>query len=223
MNRISNKNFLRVAILLLFFLTASQACTAREEVPMLPMTVQGTALVDDAPAPIGTTVATYLDGDQVGKCSVSSSSGEYCFWISGTAADEGKTIRFTVNGKDTGKILTWKAGKQVLSLQLSAGKGANSDNNIKSLTSIMNSESQKKNEKQKALGRDSEAKVIESSVPVPDVDILKSMSTSSSGKETIKASEDFTILKSAPGFTAACTVAGIFVLIFGFNMVRKED
>lgn len=223
MNRISNNNFLRVVTLLLFFLTASQVCMANEEVPLLPMTVQGTVLVDGVPAPIGTTVAAYLDGEQVGKYPVSSSSGEYCFWISGTAADEGKTVRFAVNGKDTGKILTWKAGEQVLSLQLSVGKGANLEDYIQGLTSMINSESQKKTEKPKASGKDSEARVIESSMPVPDLNVLKSMSTSSLGKEAAKASEDSTILKNAPGFTIACAVTGIVVLIFGFNQVRKRD
>jgi hypothetical protein len=223
MNRISNNNFLRVTTLLLLFLTASQVCIASEEVPLLPMTVQGTALVDGTPAPIGTIVAAYLNGEQVGKFQVSSSSGEYCFWISGTAADEGKTVTFTVDGKNSEKILSWKSGKQVLSLQLSVGKEANSEGYIKSLTLNINSESLTKTEKPKALGKDSEARVIESSVPVPDVDVLKSMSASSLGKEAVNSAKDFTKLNSAPGFIITCAVAGVIVLIFGFNLVRKRE
>ena len=157
MNRILKNNFLRAAILLLFFFTVSQVCMASEEVPLLPMTVQGIALVDGAPAPTGTIVAAYLNGEQVGKSLVDTSSGEYCFWISRTAADEGKTIKFTVNRKDTGKILTWKSGKQVLSFQLSVGKGANSEDIIKSITSTINSESLTKTENPKAPVKDSEA------------------------------------------------------------------
>lgn len=223
MNRISNNNFLRVATLLLFFFAASKICMASEEVPLLPMTVQGIALVDGTPAPIGTTVAAYLSGDLVEKSLVETSSGEYCFWISGTAADEGKSVRFAVNGKDTGKILTWKSGKQVLSLQLSVGKGANSEDYVKSLTSIMDSESLTKTEKPEALGKDSKEKVIESSVPEPDVDFLKSMSASSVRKEAPNSAEYLNKLKSAPGFIFACAIAGIIVLIFGFNLVKKRD
>jgi len=206
----------------LFFLTVSHICMASEEVPLLPMTVQGVALVDGAPAPTGTIVAAYLKGEQVGKSSVDTSSGEYCFWISGTAADEGKSITFAVNGKDTGKILTWKSGKQVLSFQLSVGKGAKSEDFIKSLTSTINSESLTKIENPKVPGKDSETKVIEGSVPEPDLNVLKSMSASSLGKEEEKSAEDSFGLKSFPGFTIACAVAGIIVLIFGFNLVRKR-
>jgi hypothetical protein len=222
MNRILKNNLLRVATLLLFFLTVSQVCMASEEVPLLPMTVQGTVLIDGTPAPTGTIVAAYLNGEQVGKSLVDTSSGKYCFWISGTAADEGKSITFAVNGKDTGKILTWKSGKQVLSFQLSVGKGANSEDFMKSLTSTINSESLTKIENPKAPGKDSEAKVIEGSVPVPDVNALKSTSASSLDKEAVKSAEDFLGLKSPPSFTVACAVAGIIVLIFGFNLVRKR-
>ena len=223
MNRILKNDLLRVATLLLLFLTASQVCMASEEVPQLPMTVQGVALVDGAPAPTGTIVAAYLKGEQVGKSSVDTSSGEYCFWISGTAADEGKPIKFAINGKDTGKILTWKSGKQVLSFQLSVGKGANSEDFIKSITSNINSESLSKTENPKASGKDSEAKVIEGSVPVPDVNVLKSMSATSLDKEAANSAEYFTKLKNASGFIFACVIAGIIEIVFGFNLVRKRD
>jgi hypothetical protein len=222
MNSILKNNLLRVAILLLFLFTVSQVCMASEEVPLLPMTIQGTVLVDGTPAPTGTIVADYLNGEQVGKSLVDSSSGEYYFWISGTAADEGKPITFTVNGKDTGKILTWKSGKQVLSFQLSVGKGVKSEDFIKSLTSTINSESLTKIENPKAPGKVSEAKIIEDSVPEPDLNVLKSMSASSLGKEAEKSAEGSFGLKSLPGFTIAFAVAGIIVLIFGFNLVRKR-
>jgi len=223
MSWILKNNFLKVAAFLLFFSIASQLCMAREEVPPLPMTVKGVALVDGTPAPNGTIVSVYLNGVQVGKFPVNTSSGEYCFWVSGTATDEGKPVKFLVNGKDTGKILAWKSGRQVLSFQLSVGKGANSEDFIKSLTSNINSESLTKIENPKASGKDSEAKVIEGSVPEPDVNVLKSMSVSSLGKEAAKAAEDSTKLKSAPGFTVSYAFAGMVVLIFGFNLMRKRD
>ncbi len=219
MNRISNNNLLKVAALLLFFLTVSQVGMASEEVPLLPMTIQGTAMVDGTPAPIGTIIAAYLNGEQVGKFPVNTSSAEYCFWISGTAADEGKPITFTVNGRDTGKNLPWKSGKQVLSLQLSAGPGVNSGDYLKSITLNIDSEPMTKIEKPKAPGNNLEAKMIESSVPEPNVNALESVSANSLGKAATQSSEDSSKLKSAPGFTLTCTVAGLIVLIFGFKKI----
>lgn len=222
MNRILKNDFLKTATLLIFFLTVCPVCIASEEVPLLPMTVQGTALVDGTPAHIGTIVAAYLNGEQVGKFPVSSSSGEYCLWISGTAADEGKPVTFTVDGKNSETILAWKPGQQVLSLPLSVGKGANSEDYVKSLTSFISSESLGKTEKPKALGKATEARVIEGSVPQPDVDFLKRMSASALDKEAVNSAEYFTKLKNAPGFIIACAVAGIIVIVFGFNLVRKK-
>lgn len=223
MNRIINKNVLRISVLLLFFLNAFQPCLANEEVPLLPMTVQGTALVDGSPAPEGTVIAAYFQGVQAGKFQVSNSTGKYCLWISGTAADEGKPISFTVGGKNTDKILTWKPGQQVLSLQLSVGKGGNSTDYAKSLTTFIGSGSFTNTENVKVSGKNLETKVIESSVPMPDVDVLKSMSTGSLGKEISSPYVDLVNLKSAPGLIIGSAIAGILLFIFGFCLARKRN
>jgi hypothetical protein len=49
---------------------------ASEKIPLLPMTVQGVALVDGTP-PTGTIVAAYMKREHVGKSLINNSSGEY--------------------------------------------------------------------------------------------------------------------------------------------------
>jgi hypothetical protein len=133
MNRILKNSFSGIAILLLFFLTVSQIGIAEEAIPLLPLTVKGVAMVNGDPAPNGTLVAAYLDGQPIEKLLVNSSSGDYCFWISGTARDEGKPVTFSVNEKVTGNSISWESGKQVISFDLSVGTGADPVVSIKNL------------------------------------------------------------------------------------------
>jgi hypothetical protein len=222
MNKILKNSLSGAAILLLFFLTVPQIGMAGEEVPLLPMTVQGVALVDDAPAPIGTVVAAYLNGEQVEKFLVNTSSGDYCFWISGNAEDEGKSVTFTVNGKNPEKSLTWESGKQTLSFDLSVGIATNSEGYIKGLTSKINSGSLAEIGKQEAPGENSKVKIIESSVPEPNVTALKDMIADSADKEAAGSSEGSSKQKSAPGFPLIYAVAGILLLAFGSNLMGES-
>jgi len=215
------KNSFSGIAVLLFFLTFSQVGMAGEEVPLLPMTVEGVALINGTSAPIGTVIEAYLNGEQVGKFLVNTSSGDYCFWISGTAENEGEPITFTVNGKSQEKILTWESGKQILSLQLSLGTEVDSGSYIESLTSKINPKSLTEIEKPEALGKNLRTKVIEGSVPEPNVKVLKNMGVSSLEKGAAKSAEDSSGLKSAPGFPITYAIAGIVMLVFGFNLIRE--
>jgi hypothetical protein len=222
MNKILKNSFSGAAVLLLFFLTVPQVGMAGEEVPLLPMTVQGVALVNGTPAPIGTVVAAYLNGEQVEKFLVNTSSGDYCFWISGNAEDKGKPVTFTVNGKNPEKSLTWESGKQVLSFDLSVGMAADSGSSIKGLTSKLNSGSLVDIVKQEAYRENSKVKVIESSVPEPNVTALKDIITGSADKEAAKYSDGSSKQKSAPGFSIISAVAGILLLAFRHNPIGKS-
>jgi hypothetical protein len=222
MNRILKNSFSGTAILFLFFLTLSQVCMAEEAVPLLPMTVKGVALIDGTPAPNGTSVAAYLDGQPVEKLLVNSSSGDYCFWISGTARDEGRPVTFSVNGKGTVDTVPWESGKQVLSLDLSVGAVADSGNSIKSLNSKLISETLTEIRKLNAFGKNSETRIIESSVPEPNLEALRNINPNSGDKETAKSSEGSSKLNSAPGFPIIYTVAGIVGLAFGCNSREKS-
>jgi hypothetical protein len=222
MNKILKNSFSGAVILLLFFLTVPQVGMAGEEVPLLPMTVQGVALVDGTPAPVGTVVAAYLNEEQVEKFLVNTSSGDYCFWISANAEDKGKPVTFTVNGKNPEKSLTWESGKQVLSFDLSVGTAVDAASSIKGLTSKLNSGLLADIGKQEASGENSKVKVIESSVPEPNVTALKDIIAGSADKEAAKSSDGSSKPKSAPGFPIISAVAGLLLLAFGFNLFGKS-
>lgn len=222
MNKLLKNGLLGTSIMLLFFFAVPQAGMAGEEVPPLPMTVQGVALIDGTPAPKGTVVAAYLNGEQVEEFLINTSSGNYCFWISGAAEDEGKPVTFTVDGKDPEESLSWESGDQVLSLELSVGKVTDSGNSKKDSTSNANSGSLIGSEESETSGENSKAKVIESSVSEPDVATLKSMNSDSGNKAAAESSEDSPKPKSAPGFHIIYAVAGILFLAFVFNLGRES-
>jgi hypothetical protein len=221
MKRILKRDFLRVTAFLLFFSISTHVGMAGEEFPLLPMTVEGVALIDGTPAPNGTAIEAYLNGEQVGKLIVNTSSGDYCFWISGTTEDEGKPITFIVDGKNPEKILTWEPGQQVLFLQLSVGKGADLESYTKSYISGINSESSRKTGNPDVIEENTKSRVIESSVPEPDLNILKNMSGSFLDKKTTNFVGNSLKLKSAPGFPSYYAVACIIVFFFIFKIKRE--
>ncbi len=215
MNRMLKNSLLGTAVLMFFFLTAAHTGMAGEEVPLLPMTVQGVALIDGTPAPTGTVVAAYLNGEQVEEFLVNTSSGDFTFYISGKAEDEGKPITFTVDGKDTGKSFDWKSGEIVSSIELSVGDVSDSGSSKKSSTS----------------GEDSGVKVIESSVPQQNVTVQEKTvpenTVVDSGEDTgieqsTESSEDSSETSSAPGFQIIYAVAGLILLTFGSNLGRES-
>ncbi|WP_235284216.1 hypothetical protein [Methanosarcina sp. 1.H.A.2.2] len=221
MNRMLKNSLLGTAVLMLFFLTAAHTGMAGEEVPvpLLPMTVQGVALIDGAPAPTGTVVAAYLNGAQVEDFRVNTSSGDFYLLISGVAEDEGKPVTFTIGGKDSGKSFDWESGKLVSSVELSVGVVADSGSSKKSSTS----------------GAGSGAEVIESSVPQTNVTVQEKTVPENTGvdsgddagvEQTAESSEDSSETssepESAPGFPIISAVAGIVLLTFGSNLGRES-
>lgn len=215
------KNSFSGAAMLLFFLLTAQIGMAEEAVPLLPMTVKGVATINGALAPYGTSIEAYLDGHPAEKLLVNSSSGDYCFWISGTAEDEGKPVTFTIDGKVTEKSVSWKSGKQVLSFDLSVGEEAAPVNSIRGINLKLNSEILKEIGKLNAFGKNSEPKIIESSVPAPDLKALEKISGNSEDKGPAKSSEGFSKLNSAPGFSVFYAIACIVGLALGCNSREK--
>ncbi|WP_229388709.1 hypothetical protein [Methanosarcina sp. DH2] len=217
MNKILKNSIIGTAILMLFFVTAAHPGMAEDGVPLLPMTVGGVALIDGSPAPKDTVIAAYLDGEQVEQFLVNTPAGDFIFYISGTAEDEGKPITFTVDGKDSGQSFEWESGNQVLSVELSTGVTANSGSSNKGSTS----------------GEGSGAKVIESSVPLPNVTVTVPEKTISentdadSGVDTgveqnPESSKEPSETSSAPGFQIIYAVAGIVLLTFGPKLGRES-
>jgi hypothetical protein len=207
---------------ILFFLAISQLGMAEEAVPLLPMTVKGFASIDGNSAPNGTVVEAYLNGQPTEKFVVSTSPGDYCFWISGNSVDEGKAVTFTVDGIKTGDDIAWESGRQVLSLELSVAKGANQGNSIKNLASKINLESLKGIGKREVFGENSRSRIIESSVPEPNLKALKDIKSNSEDKGAANSLEGISKLFGAFGFPLICAVAGIFLLASG-QYLRRES
>lgn len=217
MNKMLKKSLLGTVIILFFFITIPLIGMAGEEVPPLPMTVQGIALIDGTPAPKGTVVAAYLNGEQVEEFLINTSSGNYCFWISGTGEDEGKPVTFTVDGKAPDNNLNWESGKQVLSLELSVGKATDSRSSKEGSTSNTGSGSLNGPE---TVGENSKTMIIEDSVPEPNVQVQTNIN--SGDKEASESPKDSSKLKSAPGFCITYVVAGILLIVFGPNFRRES-
>jgi len=221
MNRIPKIIFSGTTILLLFLLAVSQICMAEESIPLLPMTVKGMVLLNGAPAPDGTSVVADMNGQPVGKHRVISSSGEYCIWISGTAADRGKPVIFSVDGRDTGESIPWESGRQVLSLDLSAGVRARPGDSTNGLYSLLNSGMLSEIGKLRTFGKRSETRIIENSVPEPNLEALKDIKINSD-KRSAESSDGSSKLNSAPGFPVIYAIAGMFGLALGCNFKRKS-
>lgn len=211
-------SFSKLTILLLFFVIFSQVSMAEEEVPPLPMTVQGIALINETPAPSGTVIAAYLEGEKKEELSINTSSGSYCFWISGTSEDEGKTVTFTINGEKTGESISWESGKQVLSFKLSPDKKDNSVN-VKTGSDV-SSQSLKGDDESEIFTKNSEDNVFKSSVSEPNVEALKNTNPESENKETSESSEDSSKLKSTPDFQIIYAILGILLITFSFKPER---
>jgi len=220
MNKILKNSFLGTAVLMLFFITAAHPGMA-EDVPQIPMTVQGVATIDGAPAPIDTVIAVYLNGEFVEQYLVNTPEGNFTFYISGNAEDEGKPVTFTIDGKDTGKSFAWGSGKMVSSVELSVGDADDSGSSKKSSTSNSSSGSLTGSE-------DTEEEIIENStvtqpeVTVPEKTVQESTGDEAGVKETEESSEDSAKTTSAPGFQIIYAVAGIVLLTFGLEFWRES-
>jgi hypothetical protein len=198
--------------LLLLFLGSSQVSLATNDAPLLPMTVEGTATIDGSPAPVGTVIAAYLDGNLADEFIVNSSSGNfYLDSIEGVAEDEGKAVTFTVDGKDPGKSFTWESGKQVYSLKLAVGKSSSSSSGS---SSDSNSKVSTVNGTEKTNSSEPEYEVIESSIPKMNVTDLES----AEGEDVTPESEETEAASGnpLPGFSLI-SVACMLVAVYGYN------
>jgi hypothetical protein len=224
MNKIMKNSFLGTAVLILFFLITAHPCMA-EDVPPLPMTISGVAFIDGSPAPVDTVIAAYLDNEYVEQFLVNNPSGNFTFYISGKAEDEGKPVTFTIDGKNTGKSFAWKSGTVISSVELSLGdsgsskKSSTSNSGSGSLTGSENSE-----EDREVIENST---VTQPEVTVPEViDQEKTVQGSTDEdveiKKTEESSEESSKTGSAPGFQIIYAVAGIILLTSGPKLWRES-
>jgi len=212
--------FLKAIVLLLSVVIFSQSGIAEENIPLLPMTVQGVVLEHGSPAPEGTIVVAYIDGEAIEETSVGS-SGNYCLWISGNSEAEGKTVTFAINGKVLGNTLTWKSGSQVLNLELNTDQSAEIPASKQVSIPLANKNSLAGSEKTGLSGGKPEVEIIENMVPEPDLELKGNGGSNSTGQKT-KVAENSSVFEKAPGFHVAYALAGIILITLSFRLGAKS-
>ena len=122
-NRLKIGSVARASILLSILIALSgMAAIVLADDPDLcpPNRFSGNVTLNDAPAPAGTVINAFIDGDPRGSIVVGS-SGEYEYLsVNGSASDDGKNVTFTVCGANAEPNGTWIAwistGVQILDL-----------------------------------------------------------------------------------------------------------
>lgn len=227
MNKILKSSFLGTAVLMLFFIIAAHPGMA-EDVPPLPMTVNGVAIIDGSPAPIDTVIEAYLGGEYKEKFLVNTPSGNFTFFITGKTEDEGKPVTFKINEIDTGKSFDWESGKVISSVELSIGEEADSGSSKKSSSSSSGSGPLTVSE-----DTEEDGEIIENStVTQPEVTVQEVTDQEETVQESTdddagvekaeESSEGSPKTSSAPGFQIIYAVAGIILLTFGSELWRES-
>jgi hypothetical protein len=211
--------FLKAIVLLLSVVIFSQSGIAEENIPLLPMTVQGVVLEHGSPAPEGTIVVAYIDGEAIEETSVGS-SGNYCLWISGNAETEGKNVTFAINGKMLGNALTWKSGSQILNLELNTDQSAETPASKQISIPLTNINSLGGPEKKGLSEGKSEVEIIENAIPEPNLKLQENVGSNSTGQKT-KVSGNSSVFEKASGFPVAYALAGIILITFSFRLGAK--
>lgn len=212
--------FLKAIVLLLSVVIFSQSGIAEENIPLLPMTAQGVVLEHGSPAPEGTIVVAYIDGEAIEETSVGS-FGNYCLWISGNAETEGKTVTFAINGKMLGNALTWKSGSQILNLELNTDQSAETPASKQISIPLTNKNSLGNSEKKGLSEGKSEVEIIENVIPEPNLKLQENVGSNSTGQKT-KVSGNSSVFEKAPGFPVAYALAGIILITLSFRLGAKS-
>ena len=100
-----------ILISILLALSGMVATVSADEFPLPPNQFYGTVTIDDEPAPAGTIITAYIDGDPRESIEVTT-AGEYgsdlnYLEVTGSESDIGKTITFTVSGSDEKGTAVW--------------------------------------------------------------------------------------------------------------------
>ncbi len=93
--------------LFLFFIFLIISVSFVTAVPKLPVIVSGKVYINDKIAPIGTEITAITDGKEVANFKVAT-KGEFSFLIQ--KLEEGKLIKFYVDGIDTNVEVDYKSG-----------------------------------------------------------------------------------------------------------------
>lgn len=104
--------------------------------PVPPAAFYGNVTVDGEPAPVGTEIVAYVDGERRGSI-VTDERGTYGgsnaldekLTVNGTRADEGATVTFRVDGERVDRTATWQPGS-VTRLDLGEAAGDQPDGDV---------------------------------------------------------------------------------------------
>ncbi len=93
--------------LFLFFIIFIISVSFVNAVPKLPVIVSGKVYINEKIAPVGTEITAIVDGKEVANFKVAA-EGEFSFLLQ--KLEEGKLIKFYVDGIDTNIELNYKSG-----------------------------------------------------------------------------------------------------------------
>ncbi|RQD83849.1 MAG: hypothetical protein D5R96_02060 [Methanocalculus sp. MSAO_Arc2] len=106
--------------LLFILLVVSIAGTAAASIPILPCEISGTVTIDGEPAPVGTVIIAFIDGEERDRITVQTPGlfgGTGIFderlVIRGTEDDIGKTITFTINDVPADQTVAFESGESL--------------------------------------------------------------------------------------------------------------
>ena len=116
-NRINTRLLIAASIALSMFLVLAGTVSA-EDYPTLPNRFSGDVMLHGEPAPVGTVIDAYIDGDLRGNVDVKTAGKYVWLGVNGSSMDNGSTITFTVGGVDADQTEVWIEGSGPRSLDL---------------------------------------------------------------------------------------------------------
>ena len=110
--------FLAILAIMVLILTLPSVASAQR---LPPHVFVGTASIDDAAAPEGTSVTAWVSGAQVASTTTTGAAGDYVITVDqGDSSFSGETISFQVGGVDAAQTGVWtQGGADLLNLSVS--------------------------------------------------------------------------------------------------------
>jgi hypothetical protein len=121
--KIRSVKVLTILAILLALSGVTAIASADDGIPLVPNMFYGTAILNGADAPVGTTIAAYIGEELKGSFEIDV-EGWYYIGVDGNESDEGKTVNFTICGVLADETAIWHASTAPLPsrrLDLSAG------------------------------------------------------------------------------------------------------
>jgi len=198
--------FLATLIFLLVVVTTVSA------MPLTPMSIDGSVIIDGNTAPEGTVVTAEIDGVQVDKYVVQS-DGKYMLTIEGESEDTGKTIELFVNGIDTDNIEKWESGS-IVTTDLAISSSADNSDKTSSSTSSSNSYTNYPSENDSESEYSNNSGISENEITESNNDYGTSSNVTSDSSDLPDNSSSSTKI---PGFTSITCVIGLVILCIATN------